>query len=130
MNPSHAALKPSRDHVSATARLALETPIVKIEAPTWTTEILSALLLVMGIGTLIAIGHAAVVTAERDHARRDAQFWRSVATAPDSQPTVRLSPGPTGHTCRGFNIDPAWERAIQAECAVMARLLQMARPTP
>jgi hypothetical protein len=118
------------DHVARSARLATDTPVIRFEAPDWSTEILAALLVVMGVGLLIALGKGLITVSERDNALRDARFWKSVATSQDGEPTVKLSPGPSGYTCRNFNIDPAWERAVQTECAVMARLLTMARPAP
>jgi len=115
------------DHMSPAARLAVDHSIVMIEAPTWTMEILAALVVALGIGFLVTLGNMLVAGAERDHAIKDAKFWRQAATA-DAQPTVKLSASPTGYDCRGFNIDPAWTRAVDAECAVLARLLKMARP--
>lgn len=114
------------DHAKPSHRLALDEPVVCVEMPDWTTELLSVLVLVIGIFAIVAVAEGEVAIERKRQAEASAERWKARALAIDASPTVRIVPDKPGFECLQFNVRREWTRAVAAKCEELGGLLQLA----
>lgn len=112
------------DRMSPEARLAPLRPKVIHEQPSWLFEIGASIVTVALCVVMAVLAQLAVVANEREDAFEEASFWRELALAPESEPTVRLHHDGRGFQCTQFAIPDEWQAAVAEECDAMGRLLQ------
>lgn len=109
------------------ARLALERLHICVESPSWTVELLCALVAVLIVACLVTLGLLAESMTEARETRETLRAVQKAAALEPTAPMVRLEPRTGRYDCVHFNVRREWEAAVAAECAVMGRLLYLAR---
>lgn len=115
------------DHVTPFARLAGERPIVCVEQPSWTVELLALLALLEFAALCMAVGQMRISDKQAEQAGEETTFWMETALAPETLPTVRIAEEGAGFRCDNFRIRREWERAVAAKCQELGGMLIQAR---
>lgn len=115
------------------ARLATDKPKVCVEQPSFGSELLAGLAVLLLFAWISAAADINVVVGERDQAREMAAYWKRLALeppTPDANPSVHLVTLDGGFRCQNFNVRREWEAVVAAQCKQLAETLHVARARP